>query len=53
MRLRLYVEELVAGMQAIARGVDPRVEPDRFRREMGEIHPTTTYRLRPGSAARP
>lgn len=52
-RLRLYVEELAAGMQAIARGVDPRVEPDRFRREMGEIHPTTTYRLRPGSAARP
>lgn len=52
-RLRLYVEELVAGMQAIARGVNPRVEPDRFRREMGEIHPTTTYRLRPGSAARP
>ncbi|HKE18924.1 MAG TPA: hypothetical protein VKB80_28815 [Kofleriaceae bacterium] len=49
-RLRLYEEELAAGLQAIARGIDPRVEPDRFRREVGEIHPTTTYRLRPGAA---
>jgi MoxR-like ATPase len=49
-RLRLYEEELAAGLQAIARGIDPRVEPERFRREMGEIHPTTTYRLRPGAA---
>lgn len=49
-RLRLYEEELATGLQAIARGIDPRVEPDRFRREVGAIHPTTTYRLRPGSA---
>ena len=52
-RLGLYADELAAGLQAIARGIDPRVEPDRFRREMGEIHPTTTYRLRPGSRATP
>jgi hypothetical protein len=51
-RLRLYAEQLAAGMQAIARGIDPRVEPDRFRREIGEIHPTTTYRVRPGGGAR-
>ena len=48
-RLRVYSEELAAGLQAIARGIDPRLEPERFRREMGEIHPTTTYRVRPGA----
>jgi hypothetical protein len=48
-RLRVYAEELAAGMAAIARGIDPRVEPDRFRREVGLVHPTTTYRLRPGA----
>jgi hypothetical protein len=52
-RLRLYTEELAVGMQAIARGIDPRVEPDRFRREMGEVHPTTTYRVRPGAGTQP
>lgn len=52
-RLRVYGEELAAGMAAIARGVDPRVEPERFRREMGEVHPTTTYRPRPGAGTRP
>ncbi|HTE51488.1 MAG TPA: hypothetical protein VK698_11630 [Kofleriaceae bacterium] len=48
-RLRLYGEELAAGMQAIARGIDPRVEPEQFRREMSQIHPTTTYRPRSGA----
>jgi hypothetical protein len=52
-RLRLYTEELAVGMQAIARGIDPRVEPDRFRREMGEVHPTTTYRVTPGAGTKP
>ena len=52
-RLRLYTEELAVGMQAIARGIDPRVEPDRFRREMGEVHPTTTYRIHPGASTKP
>jgi hypothetical protein len=35
LRLELYAEQLAAGVEAIARGADPRVEPDRFRREMG------------------
>lgn len=51
-RLRLYTEQLAAGLEAIARGIDPRVEPDKFRREIGEIHPTTTYRVRPGAGSR-
>lgn len=50
-RLRLYVEQLQAGMQAIAQGTDPRLEPDKFRREVSKIHPTTTYRVRSGRAA--
>jgi hypothetical protein len=45
-RLRLYAEQLDVGVQAMASGADPRVEPERFRREMGRIHPTTTYRVR-------
>lgn len=45
-RLRLYAEQLDVGVQAMAAGADPRVEPERFRREMGRIHPTTTYRVR-------
>lgn len=50
-RLQLYVEQLRAGMQAIAQGTDPRLEPDRFRSEVSKIHPTTTYRVRSGRAA--
>lgn len=50
-RLQLYVEQLEAGMQAIAQGTDPRLEPDKFRREVSKIHPTTTYRVRSGRAA--
>jgi len=50
-RLRVYEEELAAGLEAIARGIDPRVEPERFRREVGQTHPTTTYRLRPGGGS--
>jgi hypothetical protein len=50
-RLTLYVEQLQAGMQAIAQGTDPRLEPDKFRREVTKIHPTTTYRVRSGRAA--
>jgi hypothetical protein len=50
-RLELYTQQLEAGMQAIARGADPRAEPERFRREMSKIHPTTTYRVRSGRAA--
>jgi len=50
-RLRLYVEQLQAGMQAIAQGTDPHLEPDKFRREVSKIHPTTTYRVRAGRAA--
>jgi hypothetical protein len=52
-RLRVYGEELAAGMAALARGIDPRVEPERFRREVGATHPTTTYRLRPGAGSAP
>ncbi len=48
-RLRLYTEELAAGLQAIARGIDPRVDPEQFRREVGLIHPTSTYRPRQGA----
>lgn len=48
-RLRLYTEELAAGLQAIARGIDPRVDPEQFRREVGLIHPTSTYRPRQGT----
>jgi len=48
LRLDLYVEQLRAGMRAIARGADPRADPDGFRREMGRIHPTATFRVRPG-----
>jgi hypothetical protein len=50
-RLELYVEQLRAGVQAIAQGTDPRLEPDKFRREVSKIHPTTTYRVRSGRAA--
>lgn len=45
-RLRLYTEQLDAGVAAIAAGADPRLEPDAFRREMARIHPTA--RFRPG-----
>lgn len=45
-RLRLYAEELDAGVAAIAAGADPRLDPDGFRREMARVHPTA--RFRPG-----
>lgn len=48
-RLGLYAEQLTAGTEAIARGADPRAEPERFRREMSSIHPTTTFRVRSGA----
>lgn len=41
-RLRLYVEQLDAGMQALAAGIDPRLEPDKFRRKLEQVHPTAT-----------
>lgn len=50
-RLQLYVEQLQAGMQAIAQGTDPHLEPDKFRNEVTKIHPIGTYRVRAGSAA--
>ena len=51
-RLELYAEQMAAGVEAIAHGADPRAEPDRFRREMGQIHPTTTFRVRSGGGPR-
>ena len=45
-RLDLYAEQMAAGVEAIAHGADPRAEPDKFRSEMGRIHPTTTFRVR-------
>ncbi|HLU65623.1 MAG TPA: hypothetical protein VKZ63_05080 [Kofleriaceae bacterium] len=46
-RLALYTDRLAAGVEAIARGADPRVDPERFRQELSRIHPTATYRSRP------
>ena len=51
LRLELYAEQMAAGALAIARGADPRAQPDEFRRQMGQIHPTTTFRVRPGAGA--
>jgi hypothetical protein len=45
-RLELYVEKLTAGVEAIARGADPRADLAHFREEMRKIHPTATYRTR-------
>lgn len=43
-RLRLYVEQLDAGLQALEAGVDPRLEPEAFRRKMAAVHPTARFR---------
>lgn len=51
-RLDLYAEQMAAGVEAIARGADPRAEPDKFRSEMSRIHPTTTFRVRSGGGPR-
>ena len=45
-RLQIYTDHLAAGVEAIARGADPRLEPERFRQEMSRLHPTATYRTR-------
>jgi hypothetical protein len=52
LRLELYAEQMAAGVEAMARGADPRADPDEFRRQMGEIHPTTTFRVRAGAGSR-
>ena len=44
-RLRLFVEELDAGLKAIAAGIDPRRDPDAFRAKVQEIHPTIRFRV--------
>jgi hypothetical protein len=43
-RLRLYVEQLHAGLQALQAGIDPRLAPHEFRQKIQEIHPTATGR---------
>jgi hypothetical protein len=43
-RLQIYLDELDAGLLAMQSGIDPRREPDEFRRKMLELHPTATFR---------
>ena len=40
-RLRLHVEQLRIGVGLKAKGLDPRFDPDGFRREFSKGHPTT------------
>lgn len=41
LRLRLYIEQLHLGVEALERGADPKFDPDGFRRELSKTHPTT------------
>lgn len=41
LRLRLYIDQLELGVDALARGADPKFDPDGFRRELSKRHPTT------------
>jgi hypothetical protein len=41
LRLRLYIDQLQLGVDALARGADPKFDPDGFRRELSKRHPTT------------
>ncbi len=41
LRLRLFVEQLQLGMHAIEAGIDPKFDPNGFRRELSGAHPTT------------
>ncbi len=43
-RLRLYVEQLRLGVEAIKSGADPKYDPNGFRRELSGAHPTTRVR---------
>jgi hypothetical protein len=43
-RIQFFLDELAAGVEAIARGFDPRSDPAGFRRELSRAHPTTTFR---------
>lgn len=43
-RVEFYRDELAAGVDAIARGIDPRTDPAGFRRELLRAHPTSTFR---------
>ena len=41
LRLRLYIDQLHLGVEALERGADPKFDPDGFRRELSKRHPTT------------
>jgi hypothetical protein len=43
-RIEVYRNELIAGVEAIGRGADPRHDPAGFRRELSKAHPTSTFR---------
>lgn len=49
LRLRLYVAELEVAVKTLKKGINPRHDPDGFRREQGKIHPTFRAGDSPGN----
>lgn len=43
-RITFFRDELAAGLEAMAKGADPRSDPAGFRRELSKSHPTSTFR---------